>query len=89
MKTIWKFPLKITTEQTINVPLIAFLSIDVQYNVPCLWWLVDTDLPLKEIIIATYGTGESIPSDNYERTFLGTFQLFQGNFVGHVFLKQL
>lgn len=84
MITIWKFPLKITREQTLSVPenpkpLHVGLDPD---GTPCLWCQVLTTNAVVDMPVAICGTGHHVPQDG---TYRGTF--IQGAFVWHVFTK--
>ena len=86
--TIWKYPLKVTDEQIINLPIGSeYLSVQVQNGTPCLWAKVN---PQENVIIrvkiVTVGTGHPADHVNEYMQFLGTYQLFDGEFVGHVFV---
>lgn len=81
MKTIWKFPLKITNEQLINVPAGSkLLTVQMQGDVPCLWALVDPNTETSLCTIQTFGTGH--PAEN-AGTYLSTYQV--DSLVFHVF----
>lgn len=74
MRTIWKFPLKVTDRQGIELPADAtILCIEMQNGTPCLWAEV---LPyngkLKREIV-TFGTGHEIPFA-YNGRYIGTYQ---------------
>ena len=87
MKAIWKYELKITDLQEIEIPEEShLLSVQVQNGIPCLWVLVyDTESEKQKVKLRTIGTGNEIVDYDFEATgFLGTYQL--GNFVGHVFM---
>lgn len=95
IQAIWKYPLEITDDQVIRVPRNSkVLSVQVQYGILCMWILVDPTEPkdlergdLKNIRI--YGTGHTISSfDIKDMNFMGTFQLLDGSFVGHVFASK-
>ena len=84
---IWKFPIETEDEQVINVPVGAeFLSVQVQNDQPCIWAKVD---PQENVIVRAkvviVGTGHPAKHTN-GMSFLGTYQLAGGNFVGHVFV---
>ena len=85
MKTIWKFQLSIKGEQEIKIPKRSkLLSIQIQYSVPCLWVLVPKDENKMEVIkLRTVGTGHHIDFDS--TNYVGSYQLYEGKFVGHVF----
>lgn len=84
MKTIWKFPLEVTDEQVVTVPMISkFLCVQVQNERPCLWALVDPKSRMIGVQVCVYGTGNPVP-DN-PGNYVGTFQLADGALVFHVF----
>lgn len=93
MTTIWKFPLEVTDEQFIKMPKSSMaMTVQVQNDVPCLWAMIDKLDALYEpyhaFCIKTVGTGHDFDFINdFNFTYLGTYQLFDGNFVGHVFIK--
>lgn len=82
MKTIYKYQLEVTGQQTITMPVGSeVLSIQVQYGVPCIWAKVDTGNEVGDRTFVTFGTGHPLPENNLE--FIGTYQT--GQFVFHVF----
>lgn len=81
-KTIWKFPLAITDEQTVEMPRFAnILRVDMQGDQCCLWALVNPDNQKEGRTLQIYGTGHPIP----ERpgVYRGTFMT--RDLVFHVF----
>jgi hypothetical protein len=86
LETIWKFPLSVTDQVTIQVPEGAqILSLQVQGGIPCLWAKVNPDNPKKPMKIGIYGTGhehQEIPG-----IFIATFQMEGGTLVFHAFLQ--
>ncbi len=86
MKAVWKFPLETTDEQTIMLPSEAEpLTVQVQHGYPYLWCLVDTHIHTEPRRIRIIGTGHEIGS-GFSGKYVGTYQLDNGNFIGHVFL---
>lgn len=85
MKTIWKFPLSITSLQRVEMPEGAeILTVQLQYERPCLWALVDPEQNTIQRYFEIHGTGNPIHVDmSVEREYIGTFQ--QREFVWHVF----
>jgi hypothetical protein len=84
MKTIYKYELKITDIQSIEMPIGAeILSAGLQKQTPCIWALVEDENKLQNRIIEVLGTGNPIIQEG-SRKFIGTFILANG-FVGHVF----
>lgn len=83
MKYIWKYQLKLQPEQRIEMPVEAkILTVQVQYDIPCLWALVDPDLHkvLRDICIV--GTGRQFDGLG---EYIGTFQRADGSLIWHVF----
>lgn len=89
MKTILKYPLAITDRQTITTKACAkFLSVQVQNDTPCLWLLVETDMPDEQIRLRIHGTGHEVYESENLDCFLGTIQLNDGQLVLHVFKEK-
>jgi polyribonucleotide nucleotidyltransferase len=86
MFTIYKYDLQTTGLQEIEVPINSrILCVQVQYNQPKIWILVDLDEKQRETInIVIKGTGHKI-NDVAGLNYIGSYQLESGNFVGHVF----
>lgn len=85
MRTIWKFPLELTAEQAIEIPVTyEVLTVQVQNGEIVAWAIVDTaDERVKQRIVIV-GTGHPLP-DNID-LHIGTVQI--GPYVWHVFLGQ-
>lgn len=62
------------------------LCVQVQNKVPVLYAEVNTELPQIPFSIETYGTGHDIPVAKNNRDYIGTYQLYSGSLVFHVFL---
>jgi hypothetical protein len=85
MKTVWKYPLEVLDEQTIEIPDIhQILHIAEQHGEPTLWFLVDPGAPKIKKRIRIYGTGHTIVND-YQMTFLGSVLMSRGDLVWHIF----
>jgi hypothetical protein len=83
---IYKYPLLQSGEQEINSFQDAeFLDVQVQHDEACLWVLVDPGKPPCIYTIRIYGTGHHVQEKYLKH--LGTFQMMEGRFVGHVFLQ--
>lgn len=81
--TIWKFSLPVRGEVELLMPIGAhILTVQMQYGEPCIWAMVNPDTILALRRFRIYGTGHPITQQG---TYLGTFQIPDGNFVGHVF----
>jgi len=79
---IWKWPLEMLNEQTLNLPIGAlWLDVQLQGGEPHIWCLCDANAPLEPRRLAIHGTGNPMPDDPGE--YLATFQT--GAFVWHLF----
>lgn len=84
MKTIYKYELKQIDINEIEMPKHAeILCVQTQKGVPYIWALVDDKKEAKSKFIMTIGTGHPMP-DN-PKNYIGTYQLFEGDLVFHVF----
>lgn len=84
MSVIWKFPLMLTDEQTVDMPAGAsVLSVADQNHVLTMWALVEPSAPLAPVGVRILGTGNPAPSDQASWTFVGS--IHQSAFVWHVF----
>lgn len=90
MKTIYKYPIEITDEQALTLPVNArILTVQMQEGKSCLWAMIDTEEKRTEqVSISIYGTGHPI-ADSENLTYLGTVQTLGGQLVFHVFRKNL
>lgn len=81
---IWKWKLKITDHQIINVPADAeFLDVQMQGDDCCIWYACDESAPLRPRSIAIYGAGNPIPEEAGK--YIATFQMEGGALVFHAF----
>ena len=85
MHTIWKFPVPQADEFVVEMPRGArFLSLQVQHERPQMWFLLDPEAEKVKRRFVISGTGH--PVDQPELlTHLGSFQLFGGELVVHLF----
>ena len=84
MNSIWKYPLKVVDEQTLDVPEGAeVMTVQVQNGTPCLWARVDPAAPKIPRKIITRGTGHPVPETIWR--YIGTYQIKDGALVFHVF----
>lgn len=87
MRTIFKYLLKVTNEQMIEMPMGSeILCVQVQHNQPCVWARVIPDAAPVKRLFAVYGTGHPMVTKQADQ-YVGTFQLEGGAFVGHVFCE--
>lgn len=84
MKTIWKYPIPMggfTLEMPANAHI---LTVQTQDGSPFLWAMVDTEAPTVERRFTVRGTGHGA-NGVLETAYIGTFQLLDGAFIGHLF----
>ena len=82
-RTIWKYELAVVDEQWIEMPHGAKpLTVAIQYDKPCMWCLVNPQNSEEPVHIITHGTGHPVPLISQ---YIGSYQLANGAFVGHVF----
>lgn len=87
-RAIWKFPLKITDAQEIEMPASAVpLSVQMQGGVMTLWAMVSTERQTEMRSVYIVGTGNPItgPLALHPEWFVGTVQ--ERVFVWHVFVE--
>jgi hypothetical protein len=84
MKTIYKYQLKTTDDQIIEMPSDAeILTVQVQNGIPCIWVKVNTELPTIPYHFKIHGAGHPVTND-YNYKYIGTYQLNNGELVFHV-----
>lgn len=87
MKQIYKYPLSLESEQSIQLPVgSGVLDCKEQNGVPTLWVLqdVETQGALTDVLIKIVGTGEQFELDNWH--YLRTVMI--GEFVWHIFMRE-
>ena len=82
---IYKYPLSVGDEQTISMPIEGkVLTLQMQFGVPTLWVEIDPFYlnTKRDRSFRTFGTGQSFdkPGD-----YIGTYQLYDGGIVLHVY----
>jgi len=84
---ICKYEIEIKGETSLNLPVGAkILTVQIQHNIPVLWAIVDLDEVKKETrVFVLFGTGYEINHDIDLLNYIGTYQLYKGAFVGHLF----
>lgn len=84
-QTIWKLELSGITKQKLMLPIGAkILTVQVQNNCPCIWFLCNPENDKEERFLEVYGTGHDIQlHTEIDRYYLATFQI--GSLVFHVF----
>jgi hypothetical protein len=85
MKTIWKFPFKTTDILNISMPEGAeILSVQTQYEQPCMWALVDPGAKKVTRKFQIFGTGHPV-NDPETKKFIATYQEEGGALIFHIF----
>ena len=85
MKKIYKYPIEITDNQIVEMPVGAkILTVQIQNGVPCIWAMVDPEAEKEKVHIRVHGTGHNVPdSDRLE--YINSIQMRGGVLVFHVF----
>jgi hypothetical protein len=86
-KTVWKFSFTPDDDIEIDMPEGAqILTVQIQFEQPCIWALVDPKSKLKKKRFKLIGTGHPIEiNDIVDYRYVGTFQLMEGQLVFHLF----
>lgn len=86
IQAIWKFELRVTDVQTIEMPAGArVLTVAAQGPALMLWAEVDPSAPVKPLTVRVVGTGFTYGEWRERAGYLGTAQV--GPFVWHVFAE--
>ena len=86
---IHKYPIDVADVQDIDLPSRAkILSFQIQYDVPCIWALVDIEAPMKPRRLHLVGTGHRREEDFFKGKFIGTVQADNGMLVWHLFEEE-
>lgn len=81
---IWKWELKINDIQKLTMPKDAkILSVQEQNGKCCIWALCNENEVKEERNFIIYGTGHKVLP--ILMNYIGTFQLFNGDLVFHLF----
>ncbi len=84
VKTIHKFPFPIKDVVTLQLPVGAIMQcVNVQQRRPCLWAVVDSEMPLTERVLEIYATGQLMSES--PKVYVGTIMVDDGLFVFHVY----
>jgi len=90
MTTIYKFPLRVTDIQELELPKGArLLTVQAQRGTPCLWAVVDDqEAEVEYWRILTFGTGNPMLADA-QYSYVSTYQLMDGDLIFHVFARKM
>ena len=83
---IFKYHFEVEGEVSIPMPKGAhILTVQVQHNTPCIWAIVDPEQPIESRTFRIFGTGHEMDINITRSHYIGTFQLLDGSFIGHLF----
>ena len=85
MNKIWKYPVSFGGSFNLTMPVGArILKLDIQFNDPQIWAIVDPDKEIEVREFISIGTGQAFPkSDRLE--YIDSYQVNGGQYVWHVF----
>lgn len=83
-KVIYKFQFAEQDDFKICLPKNSqILCVQMQDEIPCMWTLMDKNEKAEVRHFRVFGTGHYFALSNYK--YIGTFQLFTGSLVFHLF----
>lgn len=88
MGVIYKYKIETTDSQVIAIPKSGqILTVQIQMGEPCIWVYIDNtdEMAHEPRTIEVFGTGNPIPDG--ARRYIGTYQLYRGELIFHVFEK--
>lgn len=84
MITVYKYAIPASASFTLQLPESArVLTVQIQNFQPNIWVELDTDEPTKPRNFYVRGTGHQFTGD--EQTYIGTYQVFDGQLVFHLY----
>lgn len=84
---IWKIEIPVCDSASVSIPDDArFLAVQLQRDIPCLWFLCTAGAPVVQRTIRWCGTGHPRPDDELGGEYLGTIQMDNGTLVFHAFI---
>lgn len=87
MKTIYKYQLETNDTVTIAMPYGSeTLTVQTQHGNVFIWAIIDDEEQVKFWkTFKIFGTGHKLPENISDLKYVGTYQLYGGNLVFHVF----
>jgi hypothetical protein len=84
---IYKYTIPVEDYFSLDLPAGAkILTVQAQRDEPQIWALVDSGQQSNvRHNFRVAGTGHNITEDGDGLNYIGTFQLFRGDFIGHLF----
>ena len=86
MLKVFKYHIRIDDYLEIDLPEQAkILTVDTQRGTPYMWVLCNPELPIITRKFKIAGTGHPIEEEPDNLNHIGTFQLYNGDLIFHVF----
>jgi hypothetical protein len=85
MLTIYKYELKPQLNKFLLHKGAEILTVQAQAEIPCIWVKQDTSNEEEKRYFSFFGTGHEIPHSIFHSTYIGTFQMYDGGLVFHLF----
>jgi len=86
MLTVWKYPLYTEDYFSLSLPSGSeILTVQMQHGSPQIWALVNPDNQEEERKFRLAGTGHNIEHAKEDMKYIGTFQLYDGDLIFHLF----
>ena len=84
--TIWKFTFNEKDVFEFTMPKGAkILTLQRQHNLNCIWAWVNPAAETEKRTFAIFGTGHPIPITVKQENYIGTYQVYSGQLVFHLF----
>lgn len=87
MRTIYKYEVPVEDRFTLSMPFgadVLTVQVDQKTDKPCIWVTVETFNSNEERVFKFVGTGHPF-IEEAGQSYVGTIQLMNGGFVGHLF----
>lgn len=82
-RRVLKYPIPVQDDFTVQMPAGSIVvAVQAQRGEPFFWADVDAAQPYESRRFFLRGTGHLVPDDAH---YLGTFQLSDGDFIGHLY----
>ena len=86
MNKVFKYPVPVQDRFSLNLPQGArILTVQEQHGEPQIWALVNPENVIETRNFCLAGTGHSIEENEENLNYIGTFQLYNGDFIEHLF----
>lgn len=86
MNKVFKYPVPVEDRFSLDLPQGArILTVQEQNSKPQIWAIVNPENPTEIRNFRLAGAGHPIEENEKNLSYIGTFQLYNGNFIGHLF----